>query len=182
MPTCVYYDPSAHNCLVADADQYGFFLSNASTRVRVHDVGELYKQVADAYCYELQDCYQAAPYYKKCLAYLDSRPKNNPAWLGQKVDASESQIRLAMELGDYCQARALCEKLPRLVPDNATARRYLGHIRWAGLPGAQEHEESWVRHSRGCEQLNFYQHRYRQPMSELHRYAWVMSFFAHSSL
>ena len=129
VPTYLHYDPDAPDSLVVDADQYGFSMSDPATRVRVHHVGELYRRVADAYLYELHDCRQAAPHYKKYLAYLDGLRKDNPAWLAQKVDASESQIRLAMEQGDYWQARALCEKLLLLVPDNATARRYLGHIR-----------------------------------------------------
>lgn len=129
VPTYLYYDPSAQDRLVVDADQYGFSMSDASARVRVYYVGELYKQAADAYFYELHDCRQAAPYYKKYLAYLAGLRQDSLPWLAQKVDASESQIRLAMEQGDYWQARALCEKLLRLVPGNATAYRYLAHIR-----------------------------------------------------
>jgi|GEM_PF-3954432 len=129
VPTYLHYDPAAQVRLVVDADQYDFSMSDPSTRVRVYYVGELYKQLADAYFYELYDYQQAAPYYKKYLAYLDDRPKNSPAWLLQRVDAAESQIRLVMDQGDYWQARTLSEKLLRIAPDNGTAPRYLAQIR-----------------------------------------------------
>ncbi|MBF9220304.1 tetratricopeptide repeat protein [Hymenobacter ruricola] len=124
-----YYDPSRPG--PADLRRYpnGYAWCDPAARVRVLEVNELYKEVADAYFYELGDYPRAGSYYKKYLAHLSQLNPDDPLVYARKTDAAESQLRLAVEQGDYWQARSLGEKLLRLAPGNAVAQLYLARIR-----------------------------------------------------
>ena len=125
----LYYDPSQPGPLVLDKYlNLGGWWDNAA-RVRVVEVNELYKELADTYFYELGDYEPAGRYYKKYLAHLSRRWNKTPQQQASQLDASESQIRLAAEQGDYWQARNLAEKLLHTAPGNRTALLHLAHIR-----------------------------------------------------
>jgi tetratricopeptide (TPR) repeat protein len=124
----LYYDPA--NSAPQDMRDYPHDGSwcDLVARVRVLEVNELYRELADSYFYELGDYAPAGHYYKRYLAGLKQlRPSSQQR--ARTIDASESQLRLALELGDYWQARSLGEKLLRLAPGNAMAQRELGRIR-----------------------------------------------------
>ena len=129
MGSCFYYDPTnpGPQDLSSYPNAFGWY--DPAARVRVVEVNELYKELADAYFYELSDFQSAGVYYKKYLAFLNQRNPDEPLVRARKIDASESQLRLAMEQGDYWQARILGEKLLRLAPDNQMAQLYLARIR-----------------------------------------------------
>ena len=124
-----YYDPTNPGPQSLGSYPNGWGWYDLAARVRVLEVNELYKEVADAYFYELADYLRAGTYYKKYLGNLNQWNPDAPLVQARKVDASESQLRLAMEQGDYWQARTLGEKLLRLAPDNQVARLYLARIR-----------------------------------------------------
>ena len=123
------YDPASLTPQPLTTTPSGYSFSDLALRVRIERVGELYKQLADGYFYELHDYQQAGIYYKKYLAYPRQYLRYQPAQEANRTDAAESQIRLAMEMGDYWQARSLCEKLLRTAPDNKVAYQYLAHVR-----------------------------------------------------
>ena len=127
MDICFYYDLTKTGPLSLSHYPHGWL--DLAARVRVLEVNELYKELADAYFYELADFSRAGSYYKKYLAYLNQQNPDDPLVQARKIEAFESQLRLAMEQGDYWQARTLGEKLLRLAPDNQVAQLYLARIR-----------------------------------------------------
>jgi tetratricopeptide (TPR) repeat protein len=124
-----YYDPTNPGPQNLGTYPNAWDWYDPAARVRVLEVNELYKELADAYFYELGDFPAAGVYYKKYLAFLSQRNPDDPVVRARKLDASESQLRLAVEQGDYWQARSLGEKLLRLAPDSPVAQLYLARIR-----------------------------------------------------
>lgn len=129
MASCFYYDPASPGPQKMDSYPNGWGWLDLAARVRVLEVNELYKELADAYFYELADYPPTGVYYKKYLAALHQQNPDAPLVRTRIIDASESQLRLAVEQGDYWQARSLGEKLLRLAPDNQVAHLYLARIR-----------------------------------------------------
>jgi hypothetical protein len=124
----LYYDPA--NLTPQDMRDYphGGYWCDRVARVWVLEVNELYRELADTYYYELGDYPAAGRYYKLYLTGL-ARLRPGPQRQARAIDASESQLRLALELGDYWQARSLGEKLLQLDADNQAARLALARIR-----------------------------------------------------
>jgi tetratricopeptide (TPR) repeat protein len=78
-------------------------------------VADVYEQLANAYYEQLADRQWASVYLKKFLQFAGQvAPERVTA-------AIENQVRLAMDGGDYWQARSLCQKIPH----SPTARWYL---------------------------------------------------------
>ncbi|MGI4875763.1 MAG: hypothetical protein ACRYFX_31790 [Janthinobacterium lividum] len=123
------YDPTNPAPQPLDTAPSGYSYSDPAARVRVERIAEIYKQLADTFFYELYDYRQASIYYKKYLAYPRHYLRYTATGEAGQLEAAESQIRLAMEMGDYWQARSLCEKLLRTAPHNKVAYQYLGHVR-----------------------------------------------------
>ncbi|WP_208178243.1 tetratricopeptide repeat protein [Hymenobacter negativus] len=124
-----HYDPANPGPQKLDTYPNAWGWYDPAARVRVLEVNELYKELADAYFYELAEYPPAGIYYKRYLTFLSQQNPNDPVVRARTIDASESQLRLAMEQGDYWQARGLGEKLLRLVPGSQVAQLYLTRIR-----------------------------------------------------
>lgn len=124
----LYYDPT--NPTPQDMRDYpqGGSWYDLVARVRVLEVNELYRELADIYFYELGDYAPAGHYYKLYLAGLTGQHPG-PQRRARTIDAAESRLRLALEQGDYWQARSLAEKLLQLDADNQLARLELARIR-----------------------------------------------------
>ena len=124
----LYYDPANPAPQNLRDYPHGGNWYDLVARVRVLEVNELYRELADTYCYELGDYPAAGRYYKLYLAGL-ARQRPGPQRLARTIDAAESRLRLALEQADYWQARSLGEKLLQLDADNQLARRELARIR-----------------------------------------------------
>lgn len=129
MRYCYYYDPTIPGPQDLGSHAHAGHWYDAASRIRVLEVNELYKVLADTYFYELADYQPAGVYYKKYLTGLSQQNPNDSLVVARKIDASESQLRLAMEQGDFWQARSLAEKLLRLAPNNQVAPLYLARLR-----------------------------------------------------
>jgi tetratricopeptide (TPR) repeat protein len=81
-------------------------------------VADVYERLANTYYEQLADRQLAGVYFKKFLQFAAQvAPERVTA-------AIENQIRLAMDGGDYWQARSLCQKIPQ----SPTAQWYLKQI------------------------------------------------------
>jgi tetratricopeptide (TPR) repeat protein len=91
-----------------------------SEKLQTTLISSVLLHIADTYLFELTDYQNAGIYYKKALFHCNSE---------QKIQIIENQIRIAVDMEDYWQARNLAEKLMRLQKSNPTAKLYLQKIR-----------------------------------------------------